>query len=77
MTHKNIDKLILFGGSRLLADFVRYAKRGLSYELIVYGSKRHLDEKIPGDRRTLRQVLEKERVKFNLEDSCKSQRDKK
>ena len=64
MTHKNIDKLILFGGSRLLADFVRYAKRGLSYELIVYGSKRHLDEKIPGDRRTLRQVLEKERVKF-------------
>ena len=60
----NIDRLILFGGSRLLADCARYAKRSLPYELFVFSSKRHLDEVIPGEKLKLRKFLQKEHVKF-------------
>ena len=59
-----IDNLILFGGSRLLADFAQFAKKNLPYKLVVFSSKRHLSELIPGSRQTLRQILTKSRIQF-------------
>ena len=60
----NVKNLIVFGGSRLLADFVYYAKRSLAYELVVFSSRRHLDELIAGSKQTLRQILQKNRIIF-------------
>jgi len=68
MKFKPIENLILFGGSRILADFVLYASRNLPYQLAVFSSKRHLDEtvpaKVPGSRKTLRQILKQNHTLF-------------
>ncbi len=60
----DVKKLIVFGGSRLLTDFVQYAKRNLAYELAVFSSRRHLDEIVAGRKQTLRQILKKNRINF-------------
>ena len=70
----DVKNLILFGGARLLADFAVYAKQSLPYELTVFSSKRHLDELIAGSKKTLRQILKKNKISFY--DSVDINRDK-
>ncbi len=62
MKFKTIDNVVLFGGSRILADFVVFAKKHLPFRLTVFTSKRHLGEIVPGSRKTLQQILKANRV---------------
>ena len=62
MKFKNIKKLILFGGSRILFDFVSYARKNPFFDITVFSSKRHLDEIIPGESFTLRAYLKKNKI---------------
>ena len=62
MKFKNIKKLILFGGSRILFDFVSYARKNPSFEITVFSSGRHLDEIVPGNNFTLRAFFKKQKV---------------
>src|SRR3989344_305774 len=64
MKFTNIKKLVLFGGSRILFDFVSYARENLSFDFVVFSSKRHLDEMVPGKYFTLRAFLEKNKIKY-------------
>jgi len=63
MKLKKINKIILFGGARLLADFSKYVKDDTNLDLVVFSSKRHLDEKI-NDFIILKEFLEKNGIKY-------------
>lgn len=58
MIYPQFDHVILFGGSRLLADFAKHIKDSGRYRLDVYSCERQIQEPIHADGRTLGQVLE-------------------
>lgn len=62
MKFNKIDKIILFGGARLLAEFFQYILENAKLELVVFSSKRHLDENVISGK-TLRELLEERNVK--------------
>jgi len=63
MNFGKIKKAFLFGGSNILLDCARIAiKRKL--KVFVFTSKRHIMEKITTDEKTLKDLLNKERIKF-------------
>lgn len=57
VTFKKIDKLILFGGARLMAVFVMHLAKERALPFIVFSAKRHLDEVVTDDGKTLRQLF--------------------
>lgn len=63
MKFNKIRKIILFGGSLLLVELAKYIKKDLSFELVVFSSKRHLDEVID-DKKTLKEILDKNNIKY-------------
>lgn len=63
MKFQKINQLILFGGSRSLADFALFAAAKLPHRLSVWSAPRHLDEKVPGYGRTLRQILRRAKLR--------------
>lgn len=64
MKYQRIDNLILFGGSRQMADFAPWAKKHLRYTLTAFCARRHLDEKPPGSRKTLRAIFKQHRIAY-------------
>jgi methionyl-tRNA formyltransferase len=63
MKFSKIDKLIMFGGSYLMAELIKQkiAKK-LDLELVVFSSERHLDEQIGST--TLKKIFKKNKIKF-------------
>ena len=64
MKFNKLNKLVLFGGSRILFDFVDHLKKQKFFGVVVFGSKRHLDEIVPGKNFTLRAFLKKNKIKY-------------
>ncbi|PIS05304.1 MAG: hypothetical protein COT81_01965 [Candidatus Buchananbacteria bacterium CG10_big_fil_rev_8_21_14_0_10_42_9] len=62
MRFKNIDKLILFGGSFLMAEIASQLANHNDFEIVVFSSARHLDEKLP--KQTLRTILKKNKIRY-------------
>lgn len=62
MKYKKLKKVILFGGARQLADFAQYLKT-TNLEVVVFSSKRHLEESVSG-KRTLREILENNKIRY-------------
>lgn len=63
MKFGKIDRFILIGGARLLAEFARYLKKN-NYDLVVFSSPRHLDEKIYSDGKTLSDIFRENKIKY-------------
>jgi len=63
MLFGKIKRIILFGGAPLLAEFVR-ALKDKPYEVVVFSSKRQLEEPILSDGTTLEDVLKHLGVKY-------------
>lgn len=64
MKFNHIEKLILFGGSRILTEFAYFLKRNISFDIVVFSSKRHLSELVPGKKITLGVFLKKNKIRF-------------
>lgn len=65
MRFRKIDNLVLFGGSRSLADCAFFAAAKLPCRLSVWSAPRHLDEKVPGRGKTLRQILRAGKIELH------------
>ncbi len=63
-----IDKIILFGGARLLSELAQYLKTETDFESVVFSSSRHLKEDVGGGS-SLREVLEKNNIKYYNSDN--------
>lgn len=68
---KRIKRVILFGGSRLLARAAVELSGLKDYEIVVFSSPRHLNGLIDGDN-TLKAVLAKHKVAFFSEEDINS-----
>jgi len=64
MKYPKIDHLILFGGSRLLAEFALYLNKQMKYSMHIYSCERQLKEQIFPDGRTLGSVLKTNKIEF-------------
>ena len=62
MKFNPINKLILFGGSYLMAELVRLKAELRGVELIVFSAARHLNEELNGG--TLKRLLEEQSVRY-------------
>lgn len=58
MKFKKITKLVLFGGSPVLLDFAQIASARDKYKIFVFSAKRHLEEKLPFEKKTLKKALQ-------------------
>jgi len=63
MNFGEINRIILFGGSVLMAEFVRALKEK-PYEIIVFSSKRQLEESVQPNGVILEDILKCEEVKY-------------
>jgi methionyl-tRNA formyltransferase len=63
MMYDQINKIILFGGSKMFCDAVRISSKQSNLKLFCFCAKRHLDEKIDS-RETLRQFLTRKKIAF-------------
>jgi len=64
MRFGKIDRLILFGGSNLLAGFSKIIKDQAKYKLIVYTCNRQLREKICSDGACLEDILLENHIEY-------------
>jgi methionyl-tRNA formyltransferase len=64
MKFKKIDHIILFGGSRILADLALWIKRSGEYALTIFSCERQLNEGIFSDGSTLRRYLEENDISY-------------
>ena len=64
ISYKNIDRIILFGGSRLAAVFASEIAKRKFCPLLVISSKRHLKEIINHEGETLEELLSAEEIPF-------------
>lgn len=62
MRFNPIDKLILFGGSYLMAELIRSRVELNGSELVVFSAARHLDEDLNGA--TLKHILDEQGVRY-------------
>jgi methionyl-tRNA formyltransferase len=62
MKFNNINKIILFGGSYIFAEFVRFVVKQEGLELVVFSAGRHLEEEING--KPLKIVLDELEVRY-------------
>lgn len=62
MKFSKINKLILFGGTRLIFEFAKSVKKE-KFEITVFSSKRHLDEIVEGSL-ALGNALKKAKIRF-------------
>lgn len=62
MKFNKINKIILFGGARLLAEVSRHLKEYTSLSIVVFSSKRHLEEAV--NELILKEFLEREGIKY-------------
>lgn len=59
-----IKKIILFGGSNFLAEFARYLKKTKKFDVLVFSSKRHLEEVLWKENISLGEFLKKIDVQY-------------
>ncbi len=64
MKFNRIKKIILFGGSRLLAEFSVYLSNNKGLEFVIFSAPRHLHEVVTNDGLTLQSVLERNRIRY-------------
>lgn len=64
MRFRPIKKIVLFGGSRLLAEFAICLSRRKELELVVFIAPRHLSESVTDDKLSLRAVLKKNKIRY-------------
>lgn len=62
MKFNKIDKLILMGGSFLLSEFIKHRPKNLDFELVIFSTKRYLDELLPNV--SLQTILKKHRLSY-------------
>ncbi|MDP2586437.1 MAG: hypothetical protein Q8P32_01570 [Candidatus Komeilibacteria bacterium] len=72
MKFNKVNKIILFGGSFLLAELFQYLKKETDLETVVFSAARHLDEAVNEKNETLRQLLNREQVKYFEADDINS-----
>ncbi len=63
ITYKGFDKLILFGGSFLMASLVRRLQKE-KFSIVVFSAERHLDGIVTERKETLRKILTESNVRF-------------
>lgn len=64
MKFGNIDKVILFGGSSLLSEFAQYLFHEQKVKVVVFSSKRHLDEVHGKNNETMAELLKNAGIFF-------------
>ncbi|OGY44938.1 MAG: hypothetical protein A2729_04115 [Candidatus Buchananbacteria bacterium RIFCSPHIGHO2_01_FULL_39_14] len=64
MKYKNIEKIILIGGSFLLAELIKKTKGKIGLPLVIFTNPRYLNEDFDG--LTLKSILNKYKIKYYL-----------
>lgn len=75
MSFGEIESIILFGGSPLLAEFAKFLKENKKYSVTCFSCKRQLNEVVTKDGKMLKQVLKEGEISFySSEDICVDKR---
>lgn len=64
MKIQKIKKLIIFGGSYILSEFASYIVKNSDLDLVVFSSERHLNGVVSAEGTTLKEVLDKNKVRY-------------
>jgi methionyl-tRNA formyltransferase len=75
MNFGRIDRIVLFGGDRLLADLAQELLKKDKYSLIVYSSDRHLKEPVYPGGETLEEALRKKPIEVRSSQDINSDPD--
>ncbi|HEY9584303.1 MAG TPA: hypothetical protein VJI33_01880 [Candidatus Paceibacterota bacterium] len=64
MKFNKINKIIIFGGARLVSEFSQILKKSDKYELVIFSAKRHLEESVDERGKTLKDVFIESGIKY-------------